>query len=77
MRKSCSLFKYLLCKCGKDHLHRGDSIAVSLMSSNGGQNSADFWKKVKNVTNFKVPLPETLEGITGTENRAKFLERSL
>ena len=47
-------------------------MAASLLSSNGGQNSADFWKKVKNVKNSKVPLPETLEGITGTENIANF-----
>ena len=47
-------------------------MAASLLCSNGGQNSADFWKKVKNVTNSKVPLLETLEGITGTENKANF-----
>ena len=72
MRKSRALFKYLVRRCRKDHLqHRADSMANSLMNS-GGQNSAHFWKKIKNDTNSKVPLPDTLEGVTGTENIANF-----
>ena len=47
-------------------------MASSMLRSSGNQPSIHFWQQVKKTTNSKVPLPDTLEGVSGSKNIADF-----
>ena len=66
MRRSRAVFKYTLRACKRnENKHRADSMAQSLFV-NG--NAFNFWNEVKKVTNSKVPLSNTIENVTGSDN---------
>ena len=46
---------------------RKESLGNKLADSD----SRDFWKEIKGVSNAKMPLPSSIEGVTGEINIAR------
>ena len=42
----------------------------SLGNKRANSDSRDFWKEIKGVSNAKMPLPTSIEGVTGESNIA-------
>ena len=43
---------------------------ASLGNKLADSDSRDFWKEIKDVNNAKMPLPTSIEGVTGESNIA-------
>ena len=65
MKRSRASFKYAVRQLKRDEERiRADNMARKMAD----KNYTDFWKEIKMVNNSRVPLPSSIEGVSGRQN---------
>ena len=65
MKRSRASFKYAVRQLKRDEERiRADNMARKMAD----KNYTDFWKEIKMANNSRVPLPSSIEGVSGRQN---------